>query len=79
MNVGSGAEAAGGGAGWGGASPELWVENLTRKGSRLKASSGSGYWYMSMTDTESFLGAENSGRAEPATSCPARRIPAPHL
>lgn len=51
----------GGGELWGrglrgGASPELGAENLTTKGSRLKASSGSGYWYVSTTDTASFLG-----------------------
>lgn len=42
----------------GGASPERGAENFTTKGSRLKTSSGSGYWYVSMTDTTSFLGAE---------------------
>lgn len=33
---------------------------MTTKGSRLKASSGSGYWYVLTTDTASFLGAAES-------------------
>lgn len=53
-----GARGGGGACSRGGASPELGAENLTTKGSRLKVSSGSGYWYVSTTDTASFLGAK---------------------
>lgn len=70
-----------GGAGpaWGGASPKPAAENLTTKGSRLKTSSGSGYWYESTTDTESFLGQKEGGHAVLVTSCPSLSVPAPHL
>lgn len=59
-------------------SPQLGVENLTTKGSRLKASSGSGYWYVSTTDTASFLGAVNWRSAEP-TPGPCTLLPAAPL
>lgn len=52
------AEPEGAGPTGGGASPEPRAENLTTKGSRLKESSGSGYWYVSTTDTEYFLDAK---------------------
>lgn len=59
MGVRGRAEPAGAGPAGGGASPEPGAENLTMKGSRLKESSRSGYWYVSTTDTESFLEAED--------------------
>lgn len=44
---------------------------MTTKGSRLKASSGSGYWYVLTTDTTSFLGAtENKVSVDLVTAAP---------
>lgn len=74
---GAGGGAGPAGAGRGGASPEPGAENLTTNGSRLKASSASGYWYVSTTDTVSFLGAGGKGRVGYVRGTPAPHAPRP--
>lgn len=61
----------------GGSSPQPGAENLTTNGSRLKASSVSGYWYVSTTDTVSFLEAGGKGRVGAVSGTPAPRAPWP--
>lgn len=50
---------------------------MTTKGSRLKTSSGSGYWYVSTTDTTSFLGAEGEVGARSRQPPALRSFPRP--